>query len=209
KMDSDEPEADVRAKKAVLAEMEASLGRLKEEPREEDHKEALANLENVQGALQEAKELLARLEPAYRSGAVSEQKYIEVRTTILRTQAEERACHARLEKVKRRPFNREVAEIEARIAVARENVKGAEAELEHYLMKSPIDGVVASLTVVLGEVRGVETTVWGEIIDIKQLDVRCDVPPDQLDGISVGADALVLPGSRGNGIKGKVVNVGI
>jgi multidrug efflux pump subunit AcrA (membrane-fusion protein) len=210
KLDSDEPQADVRAKKAILAEMEASLARLKEEPREEDEKEARANLENARVSLRETKELLERLEPAYRSGALPEQRYIEVRALVVRCQADERAAQARLDKLLRRPFKREIAEIEARIATARGNLEAAEAELEHYLLKSPIDGVVASLTAVIGDVRGHETTIWGEIIDIKQLDVRCDVPPSQLDAIRLGDRADVrVNGRAGAGLTGKVVNIGI
>ncbi len=133
-----------------------------------------------------------------------------MRALVLRSESDERSAQARLDKLLRRPFQREVAEIEARIAAAREEIKGAEAELEHYLMKSPIDGVVASLNVVLGEARGHETTVWGEIIDLKLIDVRCDVPPAQLDGIRLGAEALVLPSGKANGgLTGKVVNIGI
>jgi multidrug resistance efflux pump len=210
KLDSDEPEADVRAKKAVLAEMQASLARLKEEPRDEDQKEARAALDNATICVREAKALLERLEPAYRDGAVAEQKYIETRALVLRCQGEERAAQAKLDKLLRRPFQREVSEIEARIAAARGNLEAAEAELEHYSMKSPIDGVVASLNVVLGTVRGNETTVWGEIIDVRQLDVRCDLPPALLDGIRVGMDAQILPLDRASGgLSGKVVNVGI
>jgi multidrug resistance efflux pump len=210
KLDSDEPEADVRAKKAIVAEMEASLARLREEPRDEDAKEARATLDATRIGARDAKELLERLDPAYRSGAVSEQKYIEVRSLILRYQADERAAQARLDKLLRRPFKREVAEIELRIITAKENLKAAEAELEHYLLKSPIDGVVASLTVVLGQVRGNETTVWGEIIDIRQLDVRCDLPPDDLDGIRVGAAVQVIPSKRGTvRMAGKVTSIGV
>ncbi len=55
KIDSDEQEARVRAKKASLAEMEASLGRLKEEPREEDQKEARAILESAKVSAREAR----------------------------------------------------------------------------------------------------------------------------------------------------------
>ena len=47
KIDSDEPEADVRAKKSIVVEMESSLARLTEEPRAEEQAESRAYLENA------------------------------------------------------------------------------------------------------------------------------------------------------------------
>ena len=73
----------------------------------------------------------------------------------------------------------------------------------------PIDGVVTSLDVVPGTMSRPGTTVWGEILDLSVIDVRCDVTPDQADQITQGQDAEVTHKGRTEVMKGQVANVGI
>ena len=210
KLDDDEPQADVRAKKAALAEVRASLARLKEEPRREEQNEARAMLANLKIAAEEASQLYDRLEPPYRTGAVAAQRYHEARFQLAKSKADEAAAEARLARLLRRPFEREVAEIEARLAAAEQAVKSAEAELEHYTLVSQMDGVVGSLDVRPGTVSRPGTTLWGEVLDLSVIDVRCDLAPAQADALCVGQGAEVLPdGSPEDTLAGKVVVVGI
>jgi hypothetical protein len=62
KLDDDEPQADRRAKKAALAELPASLAKLKAQPREEERAEARAALESTRVSLKEARRSFDRLE---------------------------------------------------------------------------------------------------------------------------------------------------
>lgn len=61
KHDDDEPQADVRAKKAALAELRASLARLKEEPRKEEQEEVRHSLTALKLCTEEARHILDRL----------------------------------------------------------------------------------------------------------------------------------------------------
>jgi multidrug resistance efflux pump len=196
KLDSDEPEAEVRGKKAALEEMKASLARLKGEPRKEEQEEARANLENFRVTSEHTRELLARMEPLWRKGAISEQRYHEVRCGLAKSEADERAARQRLDRLLKRPFALEVAELEARIVAAAEAVKAAEAELEHYTVTAAIDGIVASLEVSPGTVARPGTTVWGEILDLRKIDVSCELPPQQADSLTLGQRAGVVVDSR-------------
>jgi multidrug resistance efflux pump len=209
KIDQDEPAADVRARKAAVTEMEASLARLKAEPREHDIEEAEAAVETYRVASRAAKVLLDRLEPAWAKGAIPEQRYHDAKADADRAEADHKAAGARLKRLRKRPYDQEVAELTARVVGAKEALRGAEAELEHYTVTAPIDGVIASLDVVPGTVSRPGTTVWGEILDLSVIDVRCDVAPEQADQITVGQDAEVTREGRAEVLRGQVANVGI
>jgi multidrug efflux pump subunit AcrA (membrane-fusion protein) len=210
KIDDDEPQADVRSKKAIYEELKASLARLKEEPRKEEHAEARSILENAKVCREEARQILDRIEPLFRTGSVAEQRFHEARHHLAKCQGDEAAAAARLARLLKRPFAREVAELEARIKAAAENVKGAEAELEHYTVVSQIDGVVSSLDVHLGMVSRPGTTDWGEILDLSVIDVRCEVSPEVADTLRTGQTAEVRANGRSTGgSSGKIAFIGI
>src|SRR5262249_5263484 len=55
RLDDDEPQAEVRAKKAAVAELQATVARLKALPREEERAELQAALEATKGSAREAR----------------------------------------------------------------------------------------------------------------------------------------------------------
>src|SRR5262245_54786402 len=137
KIDDDEQQAEVRAKKAALA--------------------------GAQVTLKEARRMVADAEGAYRSGALPVATYFTLRTAALKAEQDERAAKAALE--------------------------SAQAELEHYTVTAYIDGVVAWLDVHPGMVSRPGTSVWGEILDLSELDVRCELKPEEADRLEVGQAA--------------------
>jgi RND family efflux transporter MFP subunit len=88
-------------------------------------------------------------------------------------------------------------------------VDSAKAELEHYTVTAPIDGVVSWLKVNVGTVSRPGTSVWGEILDLSEIDVRCDLTPEQADRVTVGQPAEVRANGHSERWAGKVVSVGI
>jgi multidrug resistance efflux pump len=210
KLDADEPKADLEGKQAAVQEMKASLARLRAEPRQEEQNEALAALSVAQVSHEAAQRLLERLTPAYERGAVPEQRYHDARVGVAKSKAEQQAASARLERLRKRPFLQEVAELEAKIKTAEAAVKASAAELEHYTVVAPIGGHVSWLDVNPGTVSRPGTTLWGEIVDPSVLDVRCDVSPQQADRLRVGQPAEVYPnGDHGPRLTGTVAVVGI
>jgi multidrug efflux pump subunit AcrA (membrane-fusion protein) len=54
------------------------------------------------------------------------------------------------------------------------------------------------------------TTVWGEILDLREIDVRCDVTVGQADRVALGQTVDIRPAhSAQGGGTGRVVVVGI
>ena len=211
KLDDDEPQADVRAKRAALSEMKAGLARLKAQPRQEERAEARAALESARVSAGEYREAVRRLDELMEHGHTSEAVYRSSKASLLRYEADVLAAEARLQRLLKQPVALEVAEAEARVATAQANLESSQAELEHYTVTTPIDGVVGWLDVHVGTVSRPGTTVWGEILDLRELDVRCDLAPEQADRVSVGQAAEVRrPGAPPESyLSGRVVRAGV
>jgi membrane fusion protein (multidrug efflux system) len=145
------------------------------------NKEAL--LESARVVLKEAQRHLEAAEKVHRSAALSDIAYYAARTAAAKAVHDERAALAAVE--------------------------SAKAELEHYTVTAAIDGVVAWLEVYPGMVSRPGTTVWGEILDLSELDVRCDLTPEQADRVVLGQAAEVFTNGTGSPAAGKVAFVSI
>jgi multidrug efflux pump subunit AcrA (membrane-fusion protein) len=209
KLDADEPEADVRAKRAALAELEAGLSRLKAMPREEERAEARATLEAAKVAAKAARQCHERFEGLRQKDAISLHQHQESHSALLRAEAEERAAAAHLQCLLKHPVGQEIAEMEARVAAAKAELEAAEAELEHYTVNAAIDGVVTRLEVYPGMVSRPGTSLWGEILDLREIDVGCEVLPLQADSVVLDqAVEVVQPGPTPRCFTGRVALVG-
>jgi RND family efflux transporter MFP subunit len=135
-----------------------------DEPKADVHAKEAA-WENAKVTLDEARRYLKATEPLYKSGALPEQRYHEAVVAVLKGEADEKQ--------------------------AKHVVEGSKAELEHYDVTAGIDGVVNRLDVYLGAVSRPGTSIWGEILDLSEIDVRCEVTPDQADRLAVGQKAEV------------------
>ena len=125
-----------------------------------------ANLESSVIARHETKRYLESLEKLHTQGAISEQRIHDARASAQKAEADERAAKAAVDAVM--------------------------AELEHYLVDAPIDGVINRLEVYPGMVSRPGTTIWGEILDISELDVRCQLTASQADVVKIGDEVEVL-----------------
>jgi RND family efflux transporter MFP subunit len=158
KIDDDEPQADVRNKKAMA--------------------------EIAKVALDEAERYLKKAEQMYKDGVYPESRYFAALTTALKAKHDEQAAVAAWE--------------------------GAKAELEHYEVVALVDGVVCWLDVHPGMVSRPGTTVWGEILDLSEIDIRFDVTPEQADQIKTGQAVQIKQMKKnGSSLPAQVVLVGI
>ncbi len=151
---------------------------------EADKRMKQAILQNAKVAKLEAKRYLESLEKLQILGAVSEQRIHDARATAKKTEADELTAKAALD--------------------------GSMAELEHYTVEAPIDGVINRLDVHPGMVSRPGTTVWGEILDLREIDVRIQLSLAQVEIVKNGDEVEVLK-DKSNQIyrTGKVVFIGL
>jgi RND family efflux transporter MFP subunit len=98
---------------------------------------------------------------------------------------------------------------EAQVPAAEAELALAESELKLYTVSASIDGEIAWLDVSPGTVTWPGSLVWGEIVDLRELDVRCELSPAQVERVAVGQSAEVwLDGKAEAAGTGKIVFIG-
>jgi membrane fusion protein (multidrug efflux system) len=117
-----------------------------------------ALLESAQYSVNEDRRFLAKA--LSKREVLPEQRLHEAELAVRKSEAEQRAAQAALD--------------------------SAEAELEHFSVGAVIDGVVSRLDVYPGLVSRPGTAIWGEIVDLRELDVRCELTPEQADAVLLG-----------------------
>jgi RND family efflux transporter MFP subunit len=125
-----------------------------------------ATLEGAEIMHKEAMRLKESTDPVQKQGVLSAQRLHEILTNAKKSAADVRQAKATLE--------------------------AAKFELGHYTVESPIDGIVNRLDVHLGMVSRPGTTVWGEILDLTQIDIACQLSPSQVEKLEAGQKSTVL-----------------
>jgi RND family efflux transporter MFP subunit len=98
---------------------------------------------------------------------------------------------------------------EALVQAAEAELAQARAELNLYTVSASIDGEIAWLDVSPGTVSWPGAMMWGEIVDLRELDIRCDLGPIQAEQVAVGQPAeVLLDGKAEPAGTGKVVFIG-
>jgi len=124
-----------------------------------------ALLDSARHSANEARRFLAKAESV--PELLPQQRLYDARLAARKAEADERAAKAALD--------------------------SSEAELEHYRVAAVVDGVVSWLDVYPGVVARPGTAVWGEIVDLHELDVRCELSPEEADQVAVGQNVEVRP----------------
>jgi RND family efflux transporter MFP subunit len=140
-------------------------------------------LRSIQAKARASRQNLDLAERSHQTGALPQTAYNELRGTALSNEAQ-------------------VLAAEAELALAR-------SELTLYNVTAPIDGEVAWLDVSPGTVTWPGSLIWGEIVDLSELEIRCELPPAQADRVAVAqpAEARLDGGAQAAAI-GKVAFVG-
>jgi RND family efflux transporter MFP subunit len=98
---------------------------------------------------------------------------------------------------------------EAQMLAAEAELSLARSELKLYTVTAPIDGEVAWLDVSPGTVTWPGALIWGEIVDLRELDIRCELSRAQAEQVAVGQSAEVWLDGKVEAIgTGKIVVVG-
>jgi RND family efflux transporter MFP subunit len=140
-------------------------------------------LRSIEAKARASRRILDFADKSMGTGAVPQNTYNEIRGTALSNEAQVLAAEAELVL--------------------------AQSELQLYTVRAAIDGEVAWLDVSPGTVTWPGALIWGEIMDLRELDIRCDLSPVQAEQVAVGRSAEVrLAGKTEPAGTGKVVFVG-
>jgi RND family efflux transporter MFP subunit len=141
------------------------------------------DLRSIEARAQFSRRNLDNAEKSHQNGAMPENTYNDFRAAALSNEAQMRAAEAELSLV--------------------------QAELKLYAVTASIDGEVAWLDVSPGTVTWPGALIWGEIVDLRELDIRCELSPVQAEQVAAGQSAEVsLDGKAEAAGTGKVVLVG-
>jgi RND family efflux transporter MFP subunit len=179
------PVVEVRIAPGDRVKKEQKLIKLDDDEPQADVRNKLAILEAARVCQKEATRYYKRLEENYKHAAISEASFFSAMRDALKAVHDEKAAEAAVE--------------------------SAKAELEHYEVEAQIDGIVSWLDVYPGMVSRPGTTVWGEILDLSEIDIRCDITLDQAEKVKKGQNVEVVRQTQKNGaaFAGKVSMLGI
>jgi RND family efflux transporter MFP subunit len=158
------------------------LVRLDDDEAQADVRLKQALLDSATHTANEARRFLERARA--NQAVLPEQRLHDAELALKKTEADQRAAQAALD--------------------------SARAELEHFRVSAGIDGVVSWLDVHPGVVSRPGTAVWGEIVDLRELDVCCELTPQQADdAVALGQPVELRLGEKGRQLpEGRLVFVG-
>ena len=211
--------ADLAEKTATRDGLKASLALLKSVPRPEERRANELAIEQAKVALERARQAAARLRPLLARHEVSEQQVFEADLAVTTARLQQEAAEATLRTMLIGPRPEAVAEAESKITVAEGAVAFSKAHLDFHTIRSPIDGVLDSLTCHPGQTIAIGTPI-GEVVDTRQVFVSVYLPSRSAEEVRVGQKARVkgrrvagecgprMPHGRDAELEGKVEFVG-
>ncbi len=182
--------ADLAEKTATRDGLKASLALLKSVPRPEERRANELAVEQAKVALERAKQAAARLRPLLARHEVSEQQVFEADLAVTTARLQQESAEALLRTMMIGPRPEAVAEAETKITVAEGAVAFSKAHLDYHTIRSPIDGVLDSLTCHPGQTIAIGAPI-GEVVDTRQVLVSIYLPPRSAQKIRVGQKARV------------------
>ncbi|MDH5715177.1 MAG: efflux RND transporter periplasmic adaptor subunit [Candidatus Aminicenantes bacterium] len=157
----------------VIAELEQSLFLTRVKQNEANYRSALAALEKSQVNERNAKKSLERAEELFQRGLVSPEEREKSEELYLSSQADVKANQARLEQ-------------------AQAQLDTSSVDFEHTVIKSPIDGIVISRNVNVGQT--VAASFQAPVLfvianDLRQMQVNCSVDEADIGKVKEGQQA--------------------
>jgi RND family efflux transporter MFP subunit len=194
-LDTTVAEADVAERQANRDTLKAAWDLLRARPRPEDRRGLEIGVEQAKAVVARAKAAFDRLQPLRARQEVSAAQIYEAEQTLAAAQLQQQSAEAQLELLLAGPRPEAVEEGKARLEAAEGALALARAHLTLHSIRSPIDGVLDSLTCHPGQTVAAGTAI-GEIVDTRQLNVVVWLPPQSAARVRVGhAVRLEIAGS--------------
>lgn len=182
--------ADLAEKTATRDGLKAALALLKALPRPEERRANELAIEQAKVALDRATRVAERLKPLLARHEISEQQVFEADLTVSQAKLQLQTAEAQLHVMMIGPKPEAVAEAEAKVKTAEGAVEFSKAHLDFHTIRSPIDGVLDSLTCHPGQTIAIGTPV-GEVVDTRQVLASVFLPTSSAFAVRVGQQAQV------------------
>ncbi len=211
-------QADLAEKTASRDGLIAGLALLKSIPRREERRANELAVEQAKVALEQARVAADRLRPLVARHEVPEQQLQDARRAEKQAEIQLQTAEATLHVMMIGPRPEAIAEAEGKIKTADALVDFSRAHLEYHTIRSPIDGVLDSLTCRPGQTIAIGSPI-GEVVDTRQVFAAIWLAPRSASSVRIGQPARVRPadafaasqGSAGHAeeeMTGKVAFVG-
>ncbi|HMB06080.1 MAG TPA: efflux RND transporter periplasmic adaptor subunit [Isosphaeraceae bacterium] len=199
--------ADLAEKTATRDSLKAALALLKSLPRPEERRANELAVEQAKVALERARRVAERLRPLLARREISEQQVFEADLAATQAQLQLQSAEAQLRAMMIGPRPGAVAEAEAKIKTAEAAVEFSQAHLDYHTIRSPIDGVLDSLTCHPGQTIAIGAPI-GEVVDTRQVFASVWLPSGSAQAVRVGQVARVkIADSRPESSGGAAGNV--
>ncbi len=206
-------EADLAEKTATRDGLQAALALLKSVPRLEERRSHEIAIQQARVAVERAKAQVDGLESLRGDNLSSKQQLFDARKALETAKFAQESAEATLQAMLIGPRPEAVAEAEAKIKTAQGLVEFSKAHLDFHTIRSPIDGVLDSLTCHPGQTIAIGTTI-GEVVNTRRVNAAVWLSPRLARGVEVGKTATVRPSDEqsiaagGTELAGKVDFVG-
>ncbi len=182
--------ADLAEKTGTRDSLKAALDLLKAVPRPEDRRGNELAIEQAKVAVERAKRVAERLRPLLERREVSEQQVFDADQAVIAARIQQQTAEAALKLQMTGPRPEAIAEAEAKVKTADGAVALSKAHLEYHTIRSPIDGVLDSLTCHPGQTIAIGATV-GEVVDTSQVYASVWFAHRPAQTVQVGQNASV------------------
>jgi multidrug resistance efflux pump len=182
--------ADFAEKSATREGLRAALALLKALPRPEERRPNELAIEQARVALDRATRIVERLQPLLARHEVSEQQAFEADLAVTQAKLQLQTAEAQLRAMMIGPKPEAVAEAEAKEKTAEGAVEFSRAHLDYHTIRSPIDGILDSLTCHPGQTIAVGSPI-GEVVDTRQILASVYLPASSAGAVRVGQQAMI------------------
>ncbi len=185
-------QADLSEKTATRDGLIASLALLKSIPRPEERRANELAVEQAKITLEQARIAADRLRPLVKRHEVPEQQLQDTERAVHLAELQVQTAEATLHVMMIGPRREAIAEAEGKIKTAEALVAFSRAHLEYHTIRSPIDGVLDSLTCRPGQTIAIGSPI-GEVVDTRQVFATIWLSPRAASSVRVGQKARVRP----------------
>jgi RND family efflux transporter MFP subunit len=189
-LDKSVAQADLAEKTASRDSLKAALALLKSLPRPEERKANELAVDQARVAVERASAILDHLRPLAARHEVSEQQIYDAEKALETAQIQEKSARATLDAMMIGPRQEAVAQAEAQVETAEGLVEFSQAHLEFHTLRSPIDGVLDSLTCHPGQTIAIGQPV-GQIVDTRQVFAVVWLPAHWTQSVKAGQPASI------------------